>query len=256
MFKKVFVFFLSLILISFFANISLAKDNTQDLPEVDGTYDVPGQPHLKLKVIVHKGKPVKPSPTPAPTCNVSDPDSLAQDATTGWHLPSNWTYSLSMNSAPTGVRFNLPLIAQNSFTVWSTNTGGLVNFTQGADTSITKAAFDGKNIIAWNKITPSALAVTYTWFYVTSGLVVENDTIMNKIYLWSWTPYSLNACVEPNSFDAEDILTHEIGHWMGLNDAYDISFADNTMYGYGNSGEIKKDTLTTGDIAGLKKIYY
>ena len=256
MLKKVFAFFLCLVLVLSSANIGLAKDNTQGLPEVDGIYDVPGHPKLKLKVIVHKAKPVKPSPTPTPTnCSVSDPDSIAEVATTGWHLPSNWTYSLSVNSAPAGVRSNLPVIAQNSFTAWSGNTGGLVNFTRGADTSITSQAFDGQNIVAWNKVTNTALAITYTWYDVTTGLVAENDTIMNKRYSWSWTPYSLTACVDSN-FDAQDILTHEIGHWMGLQDAYDTAFVDNTMYGYGNLSEIKKDTLTTGDIAGLNRIYY
>src|SRR3989304_3515621 len=112
MLKKVFAFFLCLVLVLSSANIGLAKDNTQGLPEVDGTYDVPGHPKLKLKVIVHKAKPVKPTPTPTPdpVCTVTDPDSTAEIPLGGWYLPSNWTYSLSVGSAPTSVRSNLSTI--------------------------------------------------------------------------------------------------------------------------------------------------
>lgn len=254
MFKKCFALFLVMTLVLSFANIGLAKDDNQQLPESDGTYDVPGHPKLKLKVITHKARGVKPSPTPAPTCSVNDPDSLAEIALGGYHLPSNWTYSLNIGSAPAGVRSNLPTIAQNSFSVWTANTSGLVTITRGADVPVNTQAFDGQNIVAWNRLNNNALAITYTWFDVTTGLVAENDTIMNKRYSWSWTPYAIDACAGSN-YDAQDILTHEIGHWMGISDQYDSAVVDNTMYGYSASGELKKDTLTTGDIASLKKIY-
>lgn len=256
MLKKVFSLFLGMILTLSFAGVSLAKDNPQQLPEVDGVYNVPGHPKLKLRVIVHKARGTKPTPTPTPTCNITDPDSTAQVTATGWHLPANWTYSLNISSAPSGVRSNLPTIAQNSFTVWNNNTSGLVNITRGADTAATTQAFDGQNIVVWNRITPSALAITYTWYDLYTGVVQENDTIMNKRYSWSWTPYAPDACLNTSTYDAQNILTHEIGHWMGLSDEYDATYIDHTMYGYGTSDEIKKDTLTTGDITGLQQIYH
>lgn len=248
--------------------MTLAKDNTDNtagLPEVDGIYDVPGHPKLKLKVIVHKvktdnsAKPSsspKPSPTPSPVCTISDPDSSSQVKAGGWHMPSGMTYSLSTSSAPNSVRSSLANIAQISFTEWSKNTGGLVSFNKGADTTIVSSAFDGQNIIAWNRIGNSALAITYTWYFTDTGLVAENDTIMNKKYSWSWTPYKADVCVNSSSYDTQDILTHELGHWMGLGDEYADSYINNTMYGYGSTGEIMKDTLTSGDISGLQTIYH
>ena len=108
--------------------------------------------------------------------------------------------------------------------------------------------------MAWGRTSRSALAVTYTWYYTNTGEVADVDTIMNNSYPWSWGGGSA-TCAYPNSYDAQNILTHELGHWMGLDDKYTEEFINNTMYGYGSPREAKKDTLTNGDIAGLLTIY-
>ena len=114
--------------------------------------------------------------------------------------------------------------------------------------------FDGKNIIAWGRASSGTLAVTYTWYYQSTGLVAENDTIFNNRYPWFWNAVN-NTCTDSKSYDAQDILTHEIGHWMGLNDTYTNDYINNTMFGYGSKGEVKKNTLTTGDTQGVQAIY-
>ncbi|KKS06624.1 MAG: hypothetical protein UU61_C0036G0031 [Parcubacteria group bacterium GW2011_GWB1_41_4] len=97
--------------------------------------------------------------------------------------------------------------------------------------------------------------MTYIW-YDNTGLAVEVDTIMNKKFSWSWTPYNIsNLCSVQNTYDAQNILTHEIGHWFGLDDHYTTEYQENTMYGYGSKNEVKKDTLTIGDVLGLNLIY-
>ena len=79
---------------------------------------------------------------------------------------------------------------------------------------------------------------------------------MNKKFSWSWTPYNIsNLCSVQNTYDAQNILTHEIGHWFGLDDHYTTEYQENTMYGYGSKNEVKKDTLTIGDVLGLNLIY-
>lgn len=226
-------------------------------PEKDGVYDVPGHPELKVKVFVHKVKGGKPSPTPspAPICGLSDTDSNATVSSAGWHLPANWTYKLNLESVPSSVgSSNLAAIAGRAFSVWSVNSG--VNFTAVGTTTIARAANDGQNIIAWGRTSGSALAVTYTWYYPDTGLVANVDTIMNQKFFWRWTDQSATPnCADANSYDAQDILTHELGHWMGLDDEYADNYVYNTMYGYGSKGEVYKDTLTTGDIDGVKAIY-
>lgn len=234
------------------------ENNDKDLSiEKSGTYDVPGRPDLKVKVFVHEPKPQKPSPTQSPVliCPTTDPNSTAVVPSAGWHLPSTWTYFLNSASAPSSVGSgNLSTIADNAFTQWMNAVPGKVNISQAGTTLANRARFDGQNIIAWGRASASALAVTYTWYYSSSGLVAENDTIFNNRYPWFWNA-SNNTCTDSNSYDAQDILTHETGHWLGLDDTYSSVYVDNTMFGYGSKGEVKKDTLTTGDTQGVQAIY-
>ena len=261
---KKFVLILSLILVVVLG-LSLApvfaknpnSDADQDIPEQDGIYNVSGHPEMKVRVFVHKAKP-EPSPSPLLVCGLTDPNSNALVDPAGWHLPSGaWKYQLNPGSAPSSVgSVNLAVMAKDAFGRWSSVSSNKVSFSQGPNTSANRATYDGKNIIAWGRASASALAVTYIWYYPSTGLVAEVDTIMNSKFPWSWTPYDAkNLCADANSYDAQDILTHELGHWLGLNDEYTSSYANNTMYGYGSKAEVKKDTLTNGDIAGIKTIY-
>lgn len=239
-----------------------AKDDNSDVgnpPEQEGTYDVPGHPNLKVRVFIHHPKDVKPSPSPTTTPLLvcpSDPNSNALVSTTGWKLPSTWTYTLNTGSVPSSVGSgNIPTIAGNAFTQWVNAVGGKVTISKtSSDTLVSRAKLDGQDIIAWGRTSGTALAVTYTWYNTSTGLVVEVDTIMNQKFPWFWNVAN-NTCTDQNSYDAQDILTHELGHWMGLDDIYTSAYVDNTMYGYGSKGETKKDTLTSGDIAGVVAIY-
>lgn len=240
-----------------------AKDDNSDVdnpPEKEGTYDVPGRPNLKVKVFVHNPKDVKPSPslttTPLLVCP-SDPGSGAFVPATGWHLPPNWTYTLNTSGVPLSVGTgNLVTIANNAFNQWTgALSSGKVNVSKTLlNTTVDRAKLDNKNIIAWGRTSGTALAVTYIWYYPSTGLVAEVDTIMNQKFPWFWNAVD-NKCTDQSSYDAQNVLTHELGHWMGLNDTYTFAYVNNTMYGYGAKGEIKKDTLTSGDIAGVVVIY-
>lgn len=236
-----------------------AQKPAQEIPEQEGIYDVSEKPGLKVRVFVYKykGKPEgvgKPDKNQeAIVCDLQDPDTTTVVGATGWKLPYDWTYNLNPSSVPSSVGSgNLPKIALDSFSAWSTPSG--VTFKKGEDTTATKYGLDGINLISWGRSGSNALAVTYTWYYPSTGSVVEIDTIMNSKYKWSWSDYS-TGCADSEKYDAQNILTHELGHWMGLNDHYSNDYVDATMYGYGSTGEIKKDTLTIGDISGINLIY-
>lgn len=248
---------LALLISSFLGFLFLSpvssKNDDNNIPEEDGVYDVPGHPNLKLRVVVHNAKP--PDASNSLICGLTDPDSSSVVDPTGWYLPSSWTYNLNTGSVPSSVgSANLSTIASDAFIAWS-NASGIV-FARGSDTTMDRARYDSQNIVAWGRTQGTALAVTYTWYYTDTKQVAEVDTIMNKKFKWSWTPYdSTNLCADNKTYDAQDILTHELGHWMGLDDEYTVSYVNNTMYGYGSKGEIKKDTLTQGDISGIQAIY-
>jgi len=50
-------------------------------------------------------------------------------------------------------------------------------------------------------------------------------------------------------------MTHEAGHWLMLGDLYNSTDSELTMYGYGSTRELKKDTLGYGDELGVEYIY-
>ena len=225
------------------------------IPEKNGDYPDPAYPGIRIRVFVHE--PKGESITAQAVC--TDPDSDAVVDRLNWHLPNSVTYRLNTNSVPSSVgSTNLSTIATNSFAQW---TNALVTsptkpaFTEGATTKTTRSSYDGQNIIAWGRTQGSALAVTYTRYNSTTGVVVDVDTIMNLKFLWSYNGGSVTSCGDPKTYDAQNILTHELGHWMGLNDKYTSAYIDNTMYGYGQKGEVKKDTLTSGDTSGVQVIY-
>lgn len=253
-----------LLVVTSFLSITLVqakidKDTDSDLPQVSGTYDVPGHPNLKLKVFVHEPK-IKPEPSVSPSlvCSLTDPDSSAVVDPAGWHLPSGqWVYRLNTASVPSSIgSSNFNTLTQLAFSVWQNAVNNKVTFIAGPITTVNRAKYDGQNIITWGRTSGSALAITYTWYDQNTGVVAETDTIMNKKFPWSWTDQSVSQnCADANSYDAQDILTHELGHWMGLNDEYTSDYVNNTMYGYGSKGEVKKDTLTNGDVTGVSNIY-
>lgn len=223
------------------------------IPEKNGTYDDPDHPGVKVRVFVHPERPEKTSSS-ALVCDLADPDSTATVDPAGWKLPSTWTYQLNPSSVPASVGgTNLPTIAANGFADWTAAANNKVTFTQGANTTVARQAYDGRNIIAWGRTSGTALGVTYIRYYTATGQVVDVDTIMNKKFPWQWSNSS--SCAESTAYDAENILTHELGHWLGLDDEYAAAYIDNTMYGYGAKGEVKKNTLTTGDTAGTTAIY-
>ncbi len=171
-----------------------------------------------------------------------------------WKLPSSWTYNLNVNSIPQSVGVkSLNSFIERAINQWIEATNKKINLTRGKDIIFTKARYDNQNIIAWGNAPRGALAVTYIWYDKNTNIVVDSDTIMNEKYLWSW--YDSTTCAYKNSYDAENILAHELGHWFGLNDVYDSNYRYATMFGYGYKGEKIKSTLTTGDKNTVYSIY-
>lgn len=280
MLKKYLIFSLVLALIMaiaplFFTSSSQAAPNV-DLPEQAGVYDVLGNPHLKLRVFVHpannpnynkpanpKGKPTPPLPSEicSPTGTV-DLDSQAIVTGAGWTLPSTWTYNLNLVSVPATIdSSNLATMTNNAFTNWLavSAVSQKVNIVRGSNTTITKAQLDNSNIITWGRTSSSALAISYIWYDTQTHVAIEIDTIMNQKYTWYWSnPASWplgQTCAFQGVYDAQNILTHELGHTMGLDDEYTSAYVNNTMYGYGSVSETKKNTLTTGDQTGVANLY-
>ena len=210
--------------------------------------------NVRLRVFVHY--PRDPAKSQPPTCNRSSITTPSDFGLAGWRLAGNTDYYVNVGSIPAGVENGMMAI-RNSFQVWATASGSQVDFAPGT-TTVNSARRDYLNIVAWGNVKyGQAIAVAYIWWDQATGQVLEVDTIMSSRLPWHYTS-GVDPDVECGDFccyDVQNILTHEVGHWMGLDDLYNAADKDLTMYGYGAKGELKKDTLGSGDVEGIAAIY-
>jgi len=255
--KKI-IFFLTLLIFLFAQPVS-AKGKSDDapllpeIPEKEGIYKDPSDPTKRVRVLIHRQRQLTNNLL---TC--SDLDSSEPISASVWKLPTgSWRYNINVSSVPASVgSSNISTIAGLGFNEWESAQNS-VTFVRGADTTVARSRNDGLNIIAWGKTSNAALAVTYGYYNPTTGIITDVDTLMNsnRQMKWSWTPYSQGSCGVANTYDAQAVLTHEQGHWLGADDEYTEQFIYHTMYGYGTTGDISSDTLTTGDKTGIG-LYY
>ena len=93
------------------------------------------------------------------------------------------------------------------------------------------------------------IGVTSVWYTRVGKRIVEFDMLLNTDFTWG------DADLNSRVMDLQNIITHELGHGIGLDDIYSTSCLSVTMYGYSTEGETSKRTLETADIAGLQKMY-
>lgn len=102
---------------------------------------------------------------------------------------------------------------------------------------------------SWNN--SDVIAITTVWGYFTgrpaSREIVEAHMLMNDDYIWGDST--------PTMMDLQNIFTHELGHWAGMGDLYEVAAVEETMYGYSENGETKKRDLYNGDITGIAELY-
>ena len=130
----------------------------------------------------------------------------------------------------------------------------MVNFSENASAPLSPER-DGRNIIGWRQLVGrdarKVLAATYIWDDG-NGMILETDIVYNTAHKWA-----VNTIIESGStecgtdFDVQAIGTHEIGHFIGL---HHVNNDDATMAPTAAKGELKKQTLTPGDITGAKAV--
>ncbi|MDX1745716.1 MAG: matrixin family metalloprotease [Halobacteriales archaeon] len=129
-------------------------------------------------------------------------------------------------------------------------TGSLTTSTLSAETS---GSPDGLNEVYFGSIdSEGAIAVTIVWGVFrgppSSREIVEWDQVYDQVdYDWSDTG-------TVGKMDFENINTHELGHAVGM-DHPDDSCTEETMYAYAEPGETKKQSLESGDKAGVNELY-
>ncbi len=155
-----------------------------------------------------------------------------------WINPSN-KYGFSASA--------LIFVLTSSANTWDEKTSYSV-FVYKGTTSRSAGRRDGYNVISFGVYQAGAIAVTYIWYNRYTSSIVETDTRLNTRYKWSLSG-------EAGKMDVQNIMTHEFGHWCGLDDLYSDVDYWLTMYGYADYGETYKRDLGLGDILGLQAIY-
>jgi hypothetical protein len=190
-----------------------------------------------------------------------------------WANPNGIEYWI--NTAGSGVPASTAVSSvRAAFDTWDSACGPLSFSYQGA-TSLGAGSEDSKNVVSWGDVSdhPGAIAVTYYWYNIHSNEIIEADTRMSISLAWSYTApnvtHDLSGVATEDAsryddptnsgvtgkYDIQNIMTHEAGHWLNLHDLYGGTQSELTMYGYGATGELKKDTLAYGDELGVESVY-
>ena len=134
-----------------------------------------------------------------------------------------------------------------SFNAWDSAGGATTYFAVNDTGGASGPAFDGNNTVGRAYIVPTyVLAATWVWANE-NGAVQEADVFFNAFQKWG----ILTGCNTPTSkvYDVQNVGTHEAGHTVGLNHLSDPNgYA--TMYPTASKGEVRKRTLTAGDVVG------
>jgi hypothetical protein len=137
----------------------------------------------------------------------------------------------------------------SAFTTWQSEPYSTVSFTMnsGVPTYTDTNHDDTQNVCLFNFFS-GFIAACWSYHYGT-GEIYGFDILFNDNYDWRTSTSSGNI------FYVQEIATHEEGHVLDLNDLYYAGNSEQTMYGYSNYGETKKQSLNTGDTAGIQLIY-
>jgi len=110
---------------------------------------------------------------------------------------------------------------------------------------------DGENIIVKGDLASNIIGVTSFWYNTGTKEVVDADMVLNFVD-FDW---STNAQGTPLRMDVQNIVTHELGHYLVLDDLSSRKTLGLTMHGFSDTGEIKNRTTGLGDELGVAELY-
>ncbi|XUX00411.1 MAG: hypothetical protein TUN42_00070 [Dehalogenimonas sp.] len=218
-----------------------------------------GPPDLERIVFIHsKFQDVKPDG------NKSKAPALYSYSRYRW-ATSTVEYYYNGSNSPVG---NAEEGITASFATWNDTASSVYFDYQGLTTTLAPglnvAQPDYKNVVGWAVLdNANTIGVTIIWSNSRTKQVVDVDTALNLNSSYAWSQATVTG--DPDlalltnttayDVDVQNIMTHEAGHWLVLNDLYTDVAAQQTMYGYASDTELKKRSLENGDIAGVLKIY-
>lgn len=229
------------------AEIREGKESSRILITLNGRV-LPPEELTRLRVFVHE---VSPSHRAPPVCQVTDNDAQTTFGLTGWQLPvAGLSFVVNDRRAPEPIRSVLASALDRAAGTWE-QADAATHLDRVGTTTSARARYDGQNLVFWRALSRGIIAVAYVWYHPFTGEVLDADMAFNTRVPWSVSdPASGDCGGVPGTFDVQAVATHEFGHWVGLDDLYEAADDDLTMYGIVTTGELKKDSLGTGDVLG------
>ncbi|MCB0419115.1 MAG: matrixin family metalloprotease, partial [Bdellovibrionales bacterium] len=145
----------------------------------------------------------------------------------------------------------------SSFETWANVNGSSVSFIGLGCSTSSENQNDGVNNVIFEAsnwpFETSVIAITRNFFISgdspKAGMILDSDIIFNGVN------HSFTVSNETGKFDIQNIMTHEIGHLLGLGHEVSPEDTDATMHAMAVPLETKKRDLATNDIAGIKSAY-
>ncbi len=143
-------------------------------------------------------------------------------------------------------------VIDTSFSVWNDAMPGIKAELAGETNIRESVALDG-NVITWRDegwphASATALALTIIIFDPKTGEIVDADIEFNTAV----HDFSLDEESMVGKSDFQSTLTHEIGHFFGLDHSQE---REATMFASSKQGQSKKRTLHPDDLAGFSAAY-
>ncbi len=132
-----------------------------------------------------------------------------------------------------------------------------IGFVDSDDEGLEADASDRLNVVTWadeaddSGYEPAALAITYVTYRTNSGSIVDADIVINAVNE-SWVVGSEEKADCGTSYDLQNVITHEFGHFLGLGHSPDDQA---TMFATAAHCEIAKRDLAEDDVAGVQSLY-
>ncbi len=158
---------------------------------------------------------------------------------------------------------------QRSFQSWTEVSGTNLSFIEDTPERFSQTGYDGRNTLIWTEsgwtslpFAPptQALAVTISTYKTSNMEIVDSDIHFNGEF-FDWAVIDTEEEQYGNFIDVQNIATHEIGHFVGLDhssenvweDVPDLYLA--TMFFASGPGETFRRDLDTDDRQALAQIY-
>ncbi len=151
-----------------------------------------------------------------------------------------------------------------AFRHWEGIPRSRIAFSRDVDTTLEVANDDGVNVVYWAEGSKTTVlgnknfrvegfigltVIVNDTTGPSTGLLRNADIVLNGNELtWTTDP----ASADPNAYDAEEIVTHEVGHVVGLDHS---GVLGSTMGFRGVPGEVRRRTVDLDDVHGASSLY-